>query len=55
MNDDSDVNATRHARALVGGVAAAAIGCTDVVVSGRAEHQGPEGGGPVAIIARIRS
>ncbi len=26
MNDDSDINATRHARALVGGVAAAAIG-----------------------------
>jgi cyanuric acid amidohydrolase len=54
MNDDSDINATRHARALVGGVAAAAIGRTDLFVSGGAEHQGPDGGGPVAIIARVR-
>ncbi|MGU3537328.1 cyanuric acid amidohydrolase [Methylobacterium sp. A54F] len=52
MNDDSDINATRHARALVGGVAAAAIGRTDLFVSGGAEHQGPDGGGPVAVIAR---
>ncbi|MBP0462378.1 ring-opening amidohydrolase [Roseomonas sp. PWR1] len=52
MNDDSDINATRHARALVGGVAAAAVGRTDLFVSGGAEHQGPDGGGPVAIIAR---
>jgi cyanuric acid amidohydrolase len=55
MNDDSDINATRHARALVGGVAAAAIGRTDLFVSGGAEHQGPDGGGPVAVIARVRS
>jgi cyanuric acid amidohydrolase len=53
MNDDSDINATRHARALVGGVAAAAIGRTDLFVSGGAEHQGPDGGGPVAVIARV--
>jgi len=52
MNDDSDINATRHARAIVGGVIAAAIGRTDLFVSGGAEHQGPDGGGPVAIIAR---
>jgi len=52
MNDDSDINATRHARALVGGVAAAATGRTDLFVSGGAEHQGPDGGGPVAVIAR---
>ena len=55
MNDDSDINATRHARALVGGVAAAAIGRTDLFVSGGAEHQGPDGGGPVAIIARVKA
>ena len=55
MNDDSDINATRHARALVGGVAAAAIGRTDLFVSGGAEHQGPDGGGPVAIIARMET
>jgi cyanuric acid amidohydrolase len=51
MSDDSDINATRHARAMVGGVVAAAIGRTDLFVSGGAEHQGPDGGGPIAIIA----
>jgi cyanuric acid amidohydrolase len=54
MSDDSDINATRHARAMVGGVVAAAIGRTDLFVSGGAEHQGPDGGGPIAIIARKR-
>ena len=53
MWDDSDINATRHARALVGGVAAAAIGRTELFVSGGAEHQGPDGGGPVAVIVRV--
>jgi cyanuric acid amidohydrolase len=52
MLEDSDINATRHARALVGGVLAAAIGRTDLFVSGGAEHQGPDGGGVVAVIAR---
>jgi cyanuric acid amidohydrolase len=54
MSDDSDINATRHARAMVGGVVAAAVGRTDLFVSGGAEHQGPDGGGPIAIIARKR-
>ncbi|HTR88097.1 MAG TPA: ring-opening amidohydrolase [Reyranella sp.] len=53
MLDDSDIHSTRHARALVGGVLAGAIGDTMLYVSGGAEHQGPAGGGPVAIIARI--
>lgn len=52
MGDDSDIQASRHARALVGGVLAAALGRTDLFVSGGAEHQGPDGGGPVAVIAR---
>lgn len=52
MLDDSDINATRHARALVGGVLAGTLGVTALFVSGGAEHQGPDGGGPVAIIAR---
>ena len=52
MNDDSDINATRHARALVGGVIAGAVGRTDLFVSGGAEHQGPDGGGPIAVIAQ---
>ena len=54
MGDDSDIQASRHARALVGGVLAAAIGRTDLFVSGGAEHQGPDGGGPIAVIARPR-
>jgi len=53
MNDDSDIHSTRHARALVGGVLAAAVGFTELFVSGGAEHQGPDGGGPVAVIARV--
>jgi cyanuric acid amidohydrolase len=52
MGDDSDIQASRHARALVGGVLAAATGCTELFVSGGAEHQGPDGGGPIAVIAR---
>ena len=52
MLDDSDINATRHARALVGGVLAGVLGRTDLFVSGGAEHQGPDGGGPVAVIVR---
>jgi cyanuric acid amidohydrolase len=51
MWDDTDISATRHARALVGGVVAGVIGQTDLFVSGGAEHQGPDGGGPIAIIA----
>jgi cyanuric acid amidohydrolase len=54
MWDDSDIPASRHARALVGGVLGAVIGRTDLYVSGGAEHQGPDGGGPVAVIARRR-
>jgi ABC-type methionine transport system permease subunit len=53
MWDDSDINATRHARALVGGVLAGAVGDTQLFVSGGAEHQGPDGGGPVAAIVRV--
>ena len=53
MNDDSDIHASRHARALVGGVLAGTIGRTDLFVSGGAEHQGPDGGGPVAVIAKV--
>ncbi|RKP51953.1 ring-opening amidohydrolase [Pararobbsia silviterrae] len=51
MLDDSDIQASRHARALVGGVLAGVFGDTQLFVSGGAEHQGPDGGGPVAVIA----
>ncbi|WP_160004084.1 ring-opening amidohydrolase [Rhizobium sp. 18055] len=50
MLGDSDIAGTRHARAFVGGVLAGVFGMTDLYVSGGAEHQGPPGGGPVAII-----
>lgn len=53
MLDDSDIHASRHARALVGGVLAGVFGDTQLFVSGGAEHQGPDGGGPVAVIARL--
>lgn len=55
MLDDSDIHSTRHARALVGGALAGAIGDTLLYVSGGAEHQGPAGGGPVAIIGSVAS
>ncbi|MCA8928562.1 MAG: ring-opening amidohydrolase [Alphaproteobacteria bacterium] len=51
MLNDSDLSSTRHARAFVGGALAALLGETPLFVSGGAEHQGPDGGGPVAIIA----
>ena len=51
MLGDSDINSTRHARAAVGAVLASVIGQTSIYVSGGAEHQGPPGGGPFAIVA----
>lgn len=50
MLDDSDVSSTRHARAFVCGALAALVGHAEIYVSGGAEHQGPDGGGPVALI-----
>ncbi|CAN5125868.1 ring-opening amidohydrolase [soil metagenome] len=51
MLDDSDISSTRHARAFVAGALAGLVGHAEIFVSGGAEHQGPDGGGPVAIIA----
>ena len=53
MLDDSDINHTRMARAVVGAVVAAAVQDPMVYVSGGAEHQGPAGGGAIAAIARL--
>ena len=53
MLEDTDISATRHARAAVGGLISGLAGTGAVYVSGGAEHQGPAGGGPVAVIARI--
>ncbi|HEY1942916.1 MAG TPA: ring-opening amidohydrolase [Roseiarcus sp.] len=51
MLDDSDISSTRHARAFVAGALAGLVGHAEIYVSGGAEHQGPDGGGPVAVIA----
>jgi len=53
MLDDSDINHTRMARAVVGAVVASVVQDPMVYVSGGSEHQGPAGGGPVAAIARL--
>ena len=50
MLDDSDIAGTRHARAFVCGALAGLVGHAEIYVSGGAEHQGPDGGGPVALI-----
>ncbi len=50
MLDDSDISATRHARAFVAGALAGLVGHAEIFVSGGAEHQGPDGGGPVAVV-----
>jgi cyanuric acid amidohydrolase len=52
MLEDTDITATRHARAAVGGLIGGLAGTGAVYVSGGAEHQGPPGGGPIAVIAR---
>lgn len=51
MLGDSDIHSTRHARAVTGAVIASIVGHGMVYVSGGAEHQGPPGGGPLAVIA----
>ena len=51
MLDDTDINAQRHIRAALGGLASAVTGDGRIFVSGGAEHQGPDGGGLVAMIA----
>ncbi|MDE5446011.1 ring-opening amidohydrolase [Bradyrhizobium sp. CSA207] len=53
MLEDTDISSTRHARAAVGGLIAGLAGTSAVYVSGGAEHQGPAGGGPVAVIAKL--
>ena len=52
MLDDSDINHTRMARAVVGAMIASIVQDPTIYVSGGGEHQGPPGGGPVAVISR---
>ena len=51
MLNDGDIDAQRHIRGAVGGLVAGALGETEIFVSGGAEHQGPPGGGLIALIA----
>ena len=50
MLDESDIASTRHARGFVCGALAGLVGHAEIYVSGGADHQGPDGGGPVAVI-----
>lgn len=52
MWQDGDIHAQRHIRGALGGLVAGVLGDTRIFVSGGAEHQGPPGGGLVALIAR---
>lgn len=51
MIGDTDIDAQRHLRGAVGAVIAAVAGDGRIFVSGGAAHQGPPGGGLVAVIA----
>src|SRR5258708_38939660 len=51
MLDDTDISAQRHIRGAVAGLVAGVVGDGRLFVSGGAEHQGPDGGGLIAVIA----
>jgi cyanuric acid amidohydrolase len=51
MLNDGDIDQQRHIRAAVGAIVASVVNDTAIFVSGGAEHQGPDGGGLIAIIA----
>ncbi|OLZ08571.1 ring-opening amidohydrolase [Sulfobacillus thermosulfidooxidans] len=53
MLSDDDIDDTRYARCVVSSILAAITGTPAVYVSTRAEHHGPLGGGPVAVILSI--
>ena len=52
MFEDSDINYTRHIRAVGNAVIASVTGDPMCYVSAGAEHQGPPSGGVVAVLAR---
>lgn len=53
MLNDTDIDPQRHIRGAVGGLVAGVAGDTRIFVSGGAEHQGPFGGGLIAVIAEV--
>jgi cyanuric acid amidohydrolase len=52
MLSDDDVSDTRYSRCVLGAVLASILNDTALNISTRAEHQGPLGGGTLAILAR---
>lgn len=52
MLQDDDIGDTRYSRCVLAAVIASVLGDTRVYVSTRAEHHGPLGGGPLALILR---
>jgi cyanuric acid amidohydrolase len=50
MLNDGDIDQQRHIRGAVGAIVAAVLNDTALFVSGGAEHQGPDGGGLIALI-----
>lgn len=52
MLSDDDISDTRYSRCVLAAVLASIVGDPCVYVSTRAEHHGPQGGGPLAIVAR---
>jgi cyanuric acid amidohydrolase len=55
MLNDGDIDQQRHIRGAVGAIVASVLNDTAIFVSGGAEHQGPDGGGLVAVIAEKTS
>ena len=53
IKNDSDIPATRHARSAVSSIIGAVTGDPLAYVSEGAEHQGPDGGGPVAALMSV--
>ncbi len=51
MLGDTDLDPQRHLRGALGGLVAGVAGDGRLFVSGGAEHQGPEGGGLIAVFA----
>ena len=52
MLSDDDISDTRYSRCVLASVLASLTGDPAVYVSTRAEHHGPQGGGPVAILVK---
>jgi len=55
MLQDDDIGDTRYSRCVLAAVIASVLGDTRVYVSTRAEHHGPLGGGPLALVFREAS